>query len=239
VFDAQPTAMLLLDTDLRIRAVNRAYEAAVQRSAEDLLGVDLFEAFPDNPDDPDADGVEKLAASFELAARRRRPHDLVVQRYDIANLSTGEWISRVWRPLNAPVTEDGQVVGLLHQATDITPSRGDLQRVLADYRTVLRRSGNSREVADALALTEHVGAALAQQDRLVDEVLHLRQALSSRATIEQAKGIIMGDRRCTADEAFAVLVELSNHTQVKLADVALAFVYRAQGPGSEGIGRTA
>lgn len=239
VFDAQPTATLLLDTDLRIRAVNRAYEAAVQRSADDILGLNLFEAFPDNPEDDDADGVERLSASLESVARRARPHDMLVQRYDIANLSTGEWINRVWRPLNAPVTEDGHVIGLLHHATDITPVQSDLQRVVAEYRNLLRRSGDSRQLAEALALTDQVATTLAQRDRLVEEVLNLRQAMSSRATIEQAKGIIMGDRRCTADEAFSVLVELSNHTQVKLADVALALVYRAQGARDQGIGRTA
>jgi PAS domain-containing protein len=239
VFDAQPTATLVLDTDLRIRAVNRAYEAAVQRAGDDLLGASLFEAFPDNPDDADADGVANLSASLDTVARHGRPHDMLVQRYDIADLATGEWIARVWHPFNAPVTEDDRVVGLLHQVRDITPEQFGIRRVLENYRDLLRRSGDAREVAAVLELTDQVAAMLSQQEKLVEEVLNLRQALGSRATIDQAKGIIMADRRCSAEEAFGVLVELSNHTQVKLADVALAFVYRAERSGSDGIGRTA
>ena len=54
-----------------------------------------------------------------------------------------------------------------------------------------------------------------------------RQAMASRATIEQAKGILMAERRCTPDDAFAILVELSQATNRKLRDVASALVEQA------------
>jgi ANTAR domain len=41
-------------------------------------------------------------------------------------------------------------------------------------------------------------------------------ALSGRAVIDQALGIIMGQRRCSADEAFGVLREVSQTSNVKL-----------------------
>ena len=40
-------------------------------------------------------------------------------------------------------------------------------------------------------------------DAQADLARHLRTAMESRAVIEQAKGIIMSGRHCTADEAFA------------------------------------
>jgi GAF domain-containing protein len=49
---------------------------------------------------------------------------------------------------------------------------------------------------------------------------HLQVALGSRATIDQAKGIVMGARRITADEAFMLLVEHSQRENVKLRDLA-------------------
>jgi len=58
-------------------------------------------------------------------------------------------------------------------------------------------------------------ASLAQQ---------MQAAMQSRAVIEQAKGIIMGSRRCTADQAFAILTKLSQDSNRKLRDVALALV---------------
>jgi GAF domain-containing protein len=56
---------------------------------------------------------------------------------------------------------------------------------------------------------------------------HLQAAMDNRAVIEQAKGIIMGDRRCGPDEAFQILAKLSQDTNRKLRDVAIALVANA------------
>jgi len=55
----------------------------------------------------------------------------------------------------------------------------------------------------------------------------LQQAMRSRAAIEQAKGILMGQRRCTAEQAFDILVGLSQGANVKLREVAEALVAQA------------
>jgi AmiR/NasT family two-component response regulator len=55
--------------------------------------------------------------------------------------------------------------------------------------------------------------------------------MASRAVIEQAKGILIGGRRCNADEAFAILVRLSQHSGRKLHEVAQALVSQAIEPG--------
>jgi GAF domain-containing protein len=58
----------------------------------------------------------------------------------------------------------------------------------------------------------------------LDEVSQMHRALASRASIEQAKGILMRDRRCTADEAFAMLREKSSRTNRKLRDIAQSII---------------
>ncbi|MCG5468485.1 GAF and ANTAR domain-containing protein [Micromonospora sp. LAH09] len=60
----------------------------------------------------------------------------------------------------------------------------------------------------------------------------MQSAMQSRAVIEQAKGIIMGERRCTPDEAFAVLAKVSQDSNRKLRDVAAALVERAARPAN-------
>jgi GAF domain-containing protein len=57
-----------------------------------------------------------------------------------------------------------------------------------------------------------------------DEVAQMKQAMVSRAQIEQAKGVIMSERRCTAEEAFTVLVQMSSHSNRKLRDVAQSII---------------
>ncbi|GAA3341713.1 GAF and ANTAR domain-containing protein [Amorphoplanes nipponensis] len=66
-------------------------------------------------------------------------------------------------------------------------------------------------------------------DRQTTLAHQMQAAMASRAVIEQAKGIIMGDRRCTADEAFRMLAEVSRAENRKVRDVAAALVARAAG----------
>ena len=60
----------------------------------------------------------------------------------------------------------------------------------------------------------------------------LQAAMQSRAVIEQAKGILMGQRRCSAEEAFNLLVQLSQDSNCKLRDVALTLVAQTSGSDS-------
>jgi len=52
----------------------------------------------------------------------------------------------------------------------------------------------------------------------------LQEAMESRASIEQAKGILMAIHNCDAAAAFTMLRTESQSTQIKLNAVARAFV---------------
>lgn len=54
---------------------------------------------------------------------------------------------------------------------------------------------------------------------------HLREALESRDVIGQAKGILMARRSCTAEAAFEMLRQASQHRNIKLRDIADQVVY--------------
>lgn len=58
----------------------------------------------------------------------------------------------------------------------------------------------------------------------------MQAAMRSRAVIDQAKGILMAHRRCSATEAFDVLTQLSQDQNRKLRDVAHAIVDGIQAP---------
>lgn len=65
-------------------------------------------------------------------------------------------------------------------------------------------------------------------DSVASTAEHLRSAMASRSVIEQAKGVIMSGRRCTADEALDVLVKAARGADQPLRDVAAALVERTQ-----------
>jgi GAF domain-containing protein len=59
---------------------------------------------------------------------------------------------------------------------------------------------------------------------------NLDTAMKTRAVIEQAKGILMSQRRCDADQAFALLAAASQRSNRKLHDIARAIVDGVTGP---------
>ncbi|MBV9292294.1 MAG: GAF and ANTAR domain-containing protein [Frankiales bacterium] len=86
------------------------------------------------------------------------------------------------------------------------------------------------EMSIAVIVGAHVGLAVQVAAALFghrDLAVQLGEAMRSRAAIEQAKGILMAGRRCTAEEAFEILVNLSQTTNRKLRDVAVALVDEA------------
>ena len=57
-----------------------------------------------------------------------------------------------------------------------------------------------------------------------DLARRLREGMARRAVIEQAKGIIMVERRCSADEAFAFINRIAQNTNRNVREVATALV---------------
>ena len=79
----------------------------------------------------------------------------------------------------------------------------------------------------AFDLAHYAGIVVSATDefnRAVTLAEQMQRAMQSRAVIEQAKGILMAQRRCSPDEAFEVLVRLSQETHRKLREIAETLV---------------
>ncbi|WP_030918910.1 ANTAR domain-containing response regulator [Streptosporangium amethystogenes] len=84
---------------------------------------------------------------------------------------------------------------------------------------------NIPPLADMLA--EQAGVALANlwdYDEVRTDAAQMQEALAGRAIIDQAKGIIMKSSGCSAEAAFDELRRISQHHQVKVADLARLLV---------------
>lgn len=128
---------LLLDPGpgLHIVDVSEAYAEATLTSPTKVAGEALFNVFPDNPDQPLADGVSKLFASLRKAARTGQVNRMAVQRYDVRD-ADGQFVERHWLPVNTPLFDlDGRLVYIMHDVRDVT-----------EDVVVRRRVGNADEV---------------------------------------------------------------------------------------------
>ena len=211
---------LLLDDRLVIRGVNAEYLRATDRDRDELLGTFIFDAFPENPDDPTADGVRNLTASLETALGTGRPHDMFVQRYDVPT-RTGGFALRYWSPSNIPVLtrESRRPVGIVHTVEDVTRFWAEL---LGQDGIDALGAARPAEVPPALARAIRRNARARQRE--VSELEQLRVALASRVVIEQAKGILMARHQCSPDDAFAHLRHIARGSQRSLHEVARELV---------------
>jgi PAS domain-containing protein len=109
VFQRIPLPLLVLTPGFVIADMNEAYLRAAGRSRDQLLGRDVFAAFPDNPADPEATGVHNLRSSLRRVLNTGKRDVMAVQKYDVA-VSGGGFEQRYWIPVNAPVPgPDGEV----------------------------------------------------------------------------------------------------------------------------------
>lgn len=119
IFEATPSPYLILTPTFDIVAVNDAYLQATTTQRHSLIGQNLFQAFPDNPDDPHATGEENLRSSLEQVRDTKRPHRMAIQKYDIQIASKFE--EKYWSPLNTPVLdENGGLKYIIHHVADVT-----------------------------------------------------------------------------------------------------------------------
>ncbi len=123
LFEASPSLYLVLTPDFMIVAASDAYLQATMTKRGDIICRNIFDIFPDNPNDANADGVSNLKASLNRVLSNRMADAMAIQKYDIRKPESegGGFEERHWSPLNAPVfDEDGNVVYILHKAEDVT-----------------------------------------------------------------------------------------------------------------------
>ncbi|GGF12224.1 PAS domain-containing sensor histidine kinase [Hymenobacter cavernae] len=157
LFNVLPDACMLLTPDLRIVAASDAYLAATLTQRGRLIGQYLFDAFPDNPQAPDARATHNLRASLTQVLATGQPHEMARQHYDVPDPDRpGYFVERHWLPRNIPVLdEQGQITHVLHVAQDVTAQVND---------AVQLRDSEAREQS-ALASAE-------VQRQLLHDVLH-------------------------------------------------------------------
>jgi signal transduction histidine kinase len=123
LFESAPGLYLVLTPDLTIIAVSDAYVRATMTRREEILGRDIFDVFPDDPNDAAATGVHNLRASLARVLDNGAVDTMPVQRYDIRRPAAdgGGFEERFWSPINSPVFDNGNHLRyIIHRVEDVT-----------------------------------------------------------------------------------------------------------------------
>jgi hypothetical protein len=232
-FDSTTVGYSLMDPEFVILDVNAAFAQSTGMTREQLVGRQAFSLFPENPLQSDDAPARAMRRSLERVISTRERDSMHIHRYDIPDPSRpGAFLERYWSPVNIPVLDDeGTLVAVLQQVEDVTDYREDLVKVLGYLQEV--PAGTSSE--SSRRFVQYAATAMAHSSLYHSarrEVEQLQEALTSRGVIDQAKGILMGQHRCSSDEAFVRLKQMSNDANVRLRDVAGAVIYQATAPRS-------
>jgi len=135
VFQTLPGVLALLTPDGVILDVNEGFLEAAGREVEQVLGRSLFDAFPENPDDPGDHGPAELRGSFERVVASGEPDIMPPIRYDVEDPGRpGEFEERYWAIINTPMRcEDGRVKLITHKADEVTHIVNQIRNRLADH----------------------------------------------------------------------------------------------------------
>jgi ANTAR domain len=125
--------------------------------------------------------------------------------------------------LSARVAANRADIDALQARADAVDHRGDASEVRADASEARADDDRARigRLEDRLDIDEKIIAELQAEGLLrQEETAHLREALRTSRMIGSAVGIVMANRKVTAEAAFEILVKASKHTNRKLRIIA-------------------
>ncbi|MEP9377574.1 PAS domain-containing protein [Aquabacter sp. CN5-332] len=217
LFAASPNPYVLLDPSFGLVAMNDAYLRVTGRERTDILGRNMFEAFPS---DPDSAGHRTLRQSLERVVRERVQDHLPLILYAIPINGGRGFEERYWSATHTPLFgEDGKLAFILQHTVDVT----ELHR--------LRQQAGSATVAEDGVLrraeaVQHVNLVLEQERvRLADlfeQAPGFMAVLSGPSHVYEmanaACRALIGDRKILGRSVQDVLPELVEQGFINLLD---------------------
>jgi PAS domain-containing protein len=145
VYRQLPIPVLLLTPEFAIADANLAFLRGAGREREELVGRNIFDAFPEDQSDPGATGVRNSQASLRRVLATGEADAMEFQKYDVAVPgSPGDFVRHYWSGVSAPAFgPDGRVVLIIHCGEDVTDRMDRFMSVLEAEAAAQEMAGGS------------------------------------------------------------------------------------------------
>lgn len=121
IFQSAPDLYLILNTEFVIIGASDTFLKATLVEREKVMGKNIFDVFPDNPNNSQATGVKNLRASLERVLALNKPDTMAIQKYDVQKINSTEFEERFWSPQNIPLfDENNKIKYIFHRVMDVT-----------------------------------------------------------------------------------------------------------------------
>lgn len=162
LFDEAPSPYVLLDSSFTIVGMNKAYLAATMRERHEIVGRNIFEAFPS---EQGSVPEEMLRRSLSTVVETGEMDHLPLIPYPIAGRD-GSIEERFWSATHTPIRSEDGTLFILQNTVDVT----ELQR--------LRHRADGRDIIVERAIMERAGKVAGQNLQLSKEREYLRTLFS-------------------------------------------------------------
>jgi PAS domain S-box-containing protein len=236
VFDAMPCPCLVLlpnSPHFTIVDANRAYSDVTNKLVCDLIDIGLFEAFPENPNDLESKGKERVTSSLNAVIASKSTNKMATQKYDIPIPGTDDFEVRYWSQENIPVLNDlGEVEFIIHSVIDVTEKKllekafeverqrfQDLYSQAPSCMGILKGPNHVYELANPLYLQ-----LIDKTDIIGKSVKEVLPELEAQGIFEFLDTVYKTGKTFSANE---MLVQFDFEGNGELVDTYLNFIYQA------------
>ncbi len=162
ILNALGFAATIFDRNMMFLAQNTLHARMTGCPPEDLIGRYVFDVFPAEPgqDEADAEGPVKVSVKRVLAMGK--PDTLPVQAHALED-ENGQWHQHSWKLSHAPIMDKGEIVAILQTIQDVTDQV--LAQTLAEAQQLAAQEAASAHYF-SYELDTHIFARAASVDAL-------------------------------------------------------------------------
>jgi PAS domain-containing protein len=136
ILESAPDLYLILTKDFKVIGMSQAYLNATKTERQNILGLTIFDVFPNNPKELGTTELDNLRKSLNRVLINKKPYTMTVLQQDIHQpMSNGQYKNCYWSVLNSPVLDKNtKVKYIIHRIVDITPfvQEGTLSKKMAE-----------------------------------------------------------------------------------------------------------
>ncbi len=123
LFEQSSAMLLLVDKDFTVMAASDSYLKVTKTIREEITGKNIFDVFPDNPNDITADGARKMRASFNRVIKNKKAGTPAFLKYNIPKPQSegGGFEVKYWRTVVSPMFDaNNKLRYIIQRSEDVT-----------------------------------------------------------------------------------------------------------------------
>ncbi len=147
IFEQSSGLVLVIDVNFIIEAASDDFIKKTKTTRENIIGCDIFDAFPFNPKDITGNGESKIRASFNRVIKNKTADTLPIVRYDIPKPASegGGFEAKYWKVVNSPILDSNNNVKYIIQRSDDVTENETMAAQLEGEQKVLKQIEDSEK----------------------------------------------------------------------------------------------